>query len=201
MPSPVGHSLVGLGGFILMRRHVKPRQQLPLLLGAVFLANLADLDVLPGVVLGDPSSFHHQGMHSLLAVALCGLALALVAGRRKLSKVRWGIWASALYGCHVLMDLLVDDPGPPFGAQVLWPFSEKYFISPITPFASFEYFDPTRGMLNTMLSSHNLMTALKEILLLAPLIAVVIYFEKVLRRRTSGEMVCNSTPGSGRHPI
>jgi len=180
-----------------MRHHVTQRQQLPLLLGSVVLANLPDMDILPGLVLGDPRSFHHQGMHSLLAVALCGLAIALVAGRRKLNKLRWGIWAAGLYGSHIFMDLLVNDPKPPFGAQVLWPFSQNYFISPVTPFASFEYFHTTKGMLYSLFSPHNLTTVLREILLLAPLIALVLWLAKAYERRANLKAASDHRRDSG----
>ena len=77
-----------------------------------------------------------------------------------------------MYLSHVVLDLLVNDPSPPFGVQLLWPFSELYFISPITPFAGFDYFDPAAGVVRTLLSSHNLTTMFREILLMAPFVGL-----------------------------
>ena len=77
-----------------------------------------------------------------------------------------------MYLSHVVLDILVNDPSPPFGVQLFWPFSESYFISPITPFASFDYSSATAGMVSTMLSFHNLTTMLGEFVLMAPLIGL-----------------------------
>lgn len=176
MPSPVGHTLAGLCGFILVRQYVAPRQRLQLLFGSVFIANMPDLDILPGLLLGDPRAFHRQGMHSLTAAAMTGVLVALLAKRWNLKKIQWGIWAAEVYASHILLDMLLDDPSPPFGVQALWPFSKIYFISPVTVFARFDYFDPALGMVRTMLSAHNFVTVLQEIVLLIPFVGLTWYF-------------------------
>ena len=146
-----------------------------LLIGSVLLANLADLDFLPGLLLGDVRSFHHQATHSLAAVALVGLLVGGVSRRWKLNGLWWGFWAGSLYLSHLVLDFLVNDPSPPFGVQLLWPFSESYFISPITLFARFDYFDPAVGMLTPLLSFHNLGAMLQEIALMAPFLGLAWY--------------------------
>lgn len=176
MPSPVGHTLAGLCGFILVSQYVAPRQRLQLLLGSVFIANMPDLDILPGLLLGNPSSFHRQGTHSLTAAAVTEVIVALLAKRWKLRRIQWGIWAAGVYTSHIFLDMLLDDPSPPFGVQALWPFLKTYFISPITVFASFDYFDPAQGMVRTMLSAHNFLTVLQEIVLLLPFVWLAWYF-------------------------
>lgn len=179
MPSPVGHTLAGVCGFIVARPQVPHRQRPWLFFGSVFVANLPDLDILPGLLLfGDPRTFHHQASHSLMAAVVTGFLVAILAGRCNLNRIRWGLWAAGLYASHVLLDFLVDDPMPPFGVQALWPFSEAYFISPITPFAGFHYFDPELGMVRTLFSAQNLVTVLREILLMVPFVGMAWCFRK-----------------------
>ena len=136
MPSPVGHTLAGLSGYMLVRNHVGPYARRWVLFGSVVLANLPDLDFLPGLLLGDLRSFHHQATHSLAAVAAVTLSSIAIASWWKLDRFAWGTWGGSVYLSHVVLDLLVDDPSPPFGVQLLWPFSESYFISPIRKRAS-----------------------------------------------------------------
>jgi inner membrane protein len=175
MPSPLGHTLVGLCGSLLVQGAVPARRQVMLVAGAVFISLLPDLDVLPGLVLGDPRLYHHQATHSLFSGILFGLFFAGVARWRGDRGAMWGLWAGGLYLSHVLLDLLVDDPSPPFGVQLLWPFTSAYFIAPITPLPQFDYFDPAVGIIGTVLTLDNLKSALQEILLLAPLAALAWY--------------------------
>jgi len=182
MPSPVGHSLAGLCGYMVARNRVDARVRGWLLLGAVILANLADLDFLPGLLAGHLPAYHHRATHSLLATALVGLALGGLARWRGLNGVSWGLWGPGVYLSHIVLDMLVDDPVPPFGIQLLWPFSSTYYIAPITPFAWFDYFDPALPMIWTLLTVHNLGAILTEIVLMTPLVALSWYMGKNSRR-------------------
>lgn len=178
MPSPVGHTIAGLCGFIVFQKKAAPCQWIWVLLFSVFIANLPDVDMLPGLLIGDIRSFHHQGMHSVTAAVLAGLLAAILAGQWKLNSMVWGLWGGSIYFSHVFLDLLVNDPSPPFGAQLLWPFSKAYFISPLTPFARFDYFDPELGMLRAVFTLDNFGTVLREVILMTPLIGLTWYIRK-----------------------
>ena len=178
MPSPVGHTLAGICGYLVARGHVPLHRRRWLLIGSVSLAILPDLDFLPGLLLGDLRTFHHQASHSLTAVVIVSLLLGCLARRWNLKGMAWGIWGGGLYLSHIVLDLLVNDPSTPFGVQLLWPFSETYFISPITPFASFDYFNQTIGILSSLFSVHNLNTIIKEIVLMAPLLCLAWFVGK-----------------------
>lgn len=106
------------------------------------------------------------------AVVIVSLLITGLARRLNLNGLAWGIWGGSLYLSHIILDLLVNDPSPPFGVQLLWPFSDTYFISPITPFASFDYFDPTIGILTSLISVHNFNTIIRETILMAPLLGL-----------------------------
>jgi hypothetical protein len=74
-----------------------------------------------------------------------------------------------------MLDLFVDDPSPPYGAQALWPISDQYFIAPVRPFPRFDYFDPALGIARTVLSLHNLLAIFQEIVLLSPFVGLAWY--------------------------
>jgi membrane-bound metal-dependent hydrolase YbcI (DUF457 family) len=167
---------------MIVHKRVMPCKGGWLLIGAVVLANLPDCDFLFGLMLGDPRLFHHQATHSLTAALAVGLLLGCLMSRWRLNGILWGIWGTGLYLSHVVFDILVNDPTPPFGIQLLWPFSEAYFISPIIPFARFDYFDPAKGMVRTLLSIHNLGTVLREILLMVPFVGLAWYFSNCHNR-------------------
>jgi inner membrane protein len=171
----MGHTLAGLSGFMLVSPHFTQRGRVWLLLGSVFLANFPDLDILPGLMIGDPRVFHHQGMHSLVAAVVAGVIVGFLSGKWEGNRLLWGGWGGGLYFSHVLLDLLVDDRHPPFGAQLFWPFSQTYFIAPVTPFSRFDYFDSELGMIQTMLSLHNLGTILREGVLMVPFVVLSWY--------------------------
>ena len=175
MPSPIGHCLAGVCGFMLTKKCVPRSKRACLLIASVGMANLANLDVLPGLLLGDPRIFHHRGTHSLIAAAIVSLLMYAIASRAKLVVRVWTIWAGSLYLSHVILDLLVSDPIPPFGVQLFWPFSRSYFISPATPFPRFDYFDPTIGIVPSILTAHNGGTILVEMLLFAPFLGLSWY--------------------------
>ena len=107
-----------------------------LLAAAVVLANAADLDFLPGVLLGRPAEFHRGISHTVLAavVVAAGAALAVrSAGRPRPVWRRAGWWAGAVYGSHLLLDFFTTNVVPPHGARFLWPLTARYYIAPVTP--------------------------------------------------------------------
>ena len=168
---------------MLARNGVRSSQQGWLFIGSVFIANLPDLDILPGVLQGDLSVFHHQQTHSLAAAILFGLLIGLLGRWWQGNGVRWALWAGGLYLSHIILDLSLNDPSPPYGLQLLWPFSESYFMFPFTPFVSFSYARSVIGTVALLFSPHNLNTMAKEIVLMAPLVGLAWYLAPALGRR------------------
>jgi membrane-bound metal-dependent hydrolase YbcI (DUF457 family) len=116
-----------------------------LLAAAVLLANAADLDFVPGVLLGHPAVYHRGMTHTVLAAVVVAALVALVvrvAGRRDASWVGAGMWAGTAYGSHLLLDFFTTDAVPPAGARFLWPFSDAYYLAPLTPLPEI-IIDPT----------------------------------------------------------
>jgi inner membrane protein len=133
----------------------------------VFAANAPDLDFLPGLVFGDLPRFHHGPSHSIGLAILFGLIASLFFSRRGYAFVV----GSSLYLSHVVLDYLGQDPTPPFGVPLFWPFSEEYFM------AAFAFFRPfhNRGgsaelIVSVLFTFHNFLTVLAEIAFLLPLL-------------------------------
>lgn len=90
-------------------------------------ANIPDLDFIPGILVGDPTRFHHFESHSLFF----GLVVSFL-----LSKIsRAPFWALLLVGLsHPLLDLLTWDSygfySDHHGIPLFWPFS-NHMVDPL----------------------------------------------------------------------
>lgn len=183
MPSPVGHCLAGLCGYFAAPGERGGRRAGITLAASVLLANLPDADAIAGLMAGAIAQFHRTASHSLTAVLATGLLAGAVFRWRTGGRAwAWGLWGGCLYLSHLVLDLLVRDPSPPFGIQLLWPISTAYFISPFTPFRRFDYAEPGRGLFETVFTHSNFLTISNEVLLLGP---CVIVFWAIGRARKS----------------
>jgi membrane-bound metal-dependent hydrolase YbcI (DUF457 family) len=105
-----------------------------LLAAAVVLANGPDLDFLPGMLLGHPMAYHRGLTHTLAAVAVVVVLVALgarVAGRPRPLPARAALWAGAVYASHLLLDFFTTDRVPPYGGRFLWPLSDAFWQAPL----------------------------------------------------------------------
>lgn len=127
MATPVGHMLAGASASV--GAHAGGTSPWRLGVGAL-LGAAADLDFVPGLLLGDPARFHHGPSHSLGFALLVGAVAWVVASR---NRWRWALAAGGAYASHLLLDFLTFDPSSPVGIPLLWPLSEAYLISPLTP--------------------------------------------------------------------
>ena len=129
MPLPVIHSFAGYSVYKLSTKS-NSDQSWKLLVLSIFLANLADFDFVPGVLLGKATLFHRGLTHSLVAPFLVGLAFG--AGTfllKKTSFFKAFLASFVAYGSHVLLDFFTN-----YGVPLLWPFSSTKFHSPICLF-------------------------------------------------------------------
>ena len=182
MASPVGHSLIGLATAHLTGRRL-PVATWGWFWFAILAANAADLDFVPGLLLGDMNRFHHQASHSLGAAVIFGLVVAEIARRYNGPARAWALSGFAIYVSHLVGDLIAADYGAPYGIPLWWPVSMEYVISPVAVFASIHHGDPSEATLQVLaqiFSTHNLGAIGREILLIAPLLLGAWY----IRRRT-----------------
>jgi len=147
------------------------------LAAAVGLANAADLDFVPGILLGRPGMFHRGVTHTVAAVAVVGVVVALGARLARRPPARWdrvALWASAVYASHLLLDYFTIDARPPYGGRFLWPFSDAYYLSPVTLLPEIVVDPRGRGaFFASLVAPHTLPVWVEEIgLLLLVVVAV-----------------------------
>lgn len=168
MPSPLGHAMAGVIVAWSSEHLPSPfrpavRLSAPLVMACVLVALAPDLDLLS-------QPLHRTGSHSLVAVALMTIVAAAVT-RWVTGRVDWRIAAlcGAAYGSHVLLDWMGEDFYAPRGVQLLWPFSDTWFISEWDLFRRTQRSNP----LSLLTMTHNLWTAAQEIVILGPILLIL----------------------------
>jgi membrane-bound metal-dependent hydrolase YbcI (DUF457 family) len=140
MPTPIGHALAGaavaLASPSARGRHADPWKLVAL---CAALAALPDADLLFGS--------HRTVTHSLLSVAIVTILAMAVTGQVTRSKLTGDFRTVAIvcgvaWGSHILLDWLGADTNAPRGQQMLWPFSDRWFISEWDVFRRVERRDP-----------------------------------------------------------
>lgn len=140
MPSPILHSAVAAALSRRVREPFSPR----LCALSVAAAVLPDLDLLPGIMAGDPDRFHHRHSHSVpFALALAGLCAVVPWGLESPPyRARWRHFA-LLCLTHPLLDLFNDTRSDLAygirspGIALWWPFSQRQWdvLAPLIPSA------------------------------------------------------------------
>jgi membrane-bound metal-dependent hydrolase YbcI (DUF457 family) len=112
--------------------------------------------------------------HSVGAAILAGLVVYAFSRRADLALACAFAWCS-----HILFDWLGSDDFPPIGVMALWPFTDRYF------FANAFVFDAiSRRYRQAGFWEHNLWAVVKEVILLTPPLAVLVWWRL---RRTRNE--------------
>jgi inner membrane protein len=156
----------------------------------VFAANAPDLDFIPGLFVGQLSRFHRGPSHSV-GFAVLFATLATVCFRQR---TRVFVMAFSLYLSHVLLDSLVQDPSPPHGVPLLWPFRSEYYMAPFAFFPRFDYdASSISAFVSALFSFNNLVAVTTEIALLFPLLILASIREFLSMARTE-------SPRSGNRP-
>ncbi len=182
MPLPVGHTLAAYAIYEGNRERIrffnKPWQTLAFF---AVLANLPDIDFLPGFLLGNPNQFHHGFVHSLGAAVVVGLIGALYFRRR-----HGGFWPyfgliAATYYSHLILDFFNQDMRAPYGVMLFWPLDSTHYMSPVALFASVHKSSDSSTFFQSLFTMHNFWVALRELVIMSPL-AVGVYFYSKRRR-------------------
>jgi inner membrane protein len=195
MPSPIGHALGGVAiawaADLVDGRRSSPR----LVTACAGLAMLPDVDLLL-------PAFHRTATHSLTAAIVVIIVVALtgkVTGRPdgvRPHRASWrGLWRTAFvcgaaYASHLLLDWLGADNRPPRGIQLLWPFSDRWFIS------DWDIFRETARQHFFSASSigRNIVALAQELAILLPVVVVLWLVRVKAAPRLSTELA------SGNHP-
>ena len=149
MPSPIGHLL---GGAVVGQLLAPSAIVLCAVAGAA-----PDLDFLWGR--------HNMETHSLGAAILAGLAVfAWTRG----TNPRLALAVALAWSSHVLFDWLGSDDTPPLGVMALWPLSSGFYFANAFVFEAIS----RRYWLDNFLA-HNAWAVTKEVIMLAPILALV----------------------------
>ena len=166
MPSPIAHMATGYVLFeVVGARLPKTDSSLLrrgiLLMGALGLSLLPDMDSLAGVLADDFGRYHNNLTHSF-AMGICvGVAIAVGAYimDRKWT-VTWSLLGLACYELHVLMDFFTVGRG----VMIFWPISPERWEPPLKLFYGLHWSDG-------WFSHKHLWTLLNEVLFTVILIA------------------------------
>ena len=161
MPLPIAHSAAGLAGYVAFKKRDpdSPAKQELFLLGlCLFLANLPDLDFIPGFLCGEPGRFHHGPSHSVV-VGLVGVLIFYRFACYWLT----GISKKRIFGCclvsllsHPILDYFSADTSKPFGVPLFWPFDTEYYMSSFPLFRDVQRNQDTLGtFFSTIINTNN----------------------------------------------
>lgn len=188
MPTTIAHTIAGFAAADVTGGR-RGRGWWVTLLLALFLANLPDVDFLPGLLIGDARAFHRGPTHTLLAAVVVGIVFALMAGRRDRRYVRAFIFAFAMYGSHLVLDAITPDTSGLAGIQLFRPVSDVYVSAPIPlpsavrTFIDLRLGDSTTSFFSRLFSLRAIAVFLVDGLIFTPLLLVPF----VVRRLRSGE--------------
>ncbi len=170
MPSPVGHALAGLAlGHAFAHGDAAARRRA--LVVAVVAANLPDVDIGAGLAVGDINRFHPSVSHSFGAALAVTLLAALVCRRAAGGALRAALLVGTCYLSHLGLDWLCGPPGRTRNLPLLWPLSDRQYISDWLPFGGFAHGPPGAtfgGFLAEVFSPENVAVVGREVLLVGP---------------------------------
>lgn len=128
MSSPLGHLSMGVAWAFAVMPTAPTRSQL--LTGAAAAA-AADLDFVPGLLVGDPARFHHGASHSVVAMLIASAIVVGVKSRHGGLSPRDVALVTGAFLSHLVLDWLTHDPGTRRGLPLAWPFSSQRFAAPL----------------------------------------------------------------------
>ena len=164
MPSPIGHALAGIAAGSLTAPS-GPAWRRIALRAVIYGLAAASPDV-------DLALHAHSGpTHGLGAALIVGLVtFAFMRWRALTDAARIASAVAAAYASHTLLDWLGTDTSPPIGIMALWPFTHTYYESHLHVFLAI-----SRRYWLPEFWTYNLLALLREILILVPIVAIVIW--------------------------
>ncbi len=168
-----------------------PRPGSKAVLAAIVFALAADLDFVPGLLVGQPALYHQGISHSVAFALAAGLLGAVAVRLRGWSAARRFALFTAAYGSHLVLDLLGTDRRPPFGLPLLWPMSDDTFVAPFSLLPGVRHAATTAASTTEwiagILSPHNLLAVVVELLVAGALAGAALAWR---RWRSSDRAAC-----------
>ena len=197
MATPIGHALAG---YAVSRWHAEEPLSLSLLkqplskilqamvqpfswtVYCVFMATAPDLDLIPGILQGQPILYHSGISHSFGFGIGISLLMAVMLQRFGWSFKRTFLMGLLAYSTHLFLDPLGPDGREPYGIPLLWPLSSQTFISPIPLLPGVHHANSSTAsiaqVISGVLSLHNLMAIGIELLLVGPFCFLRLLFNR-----------------------
>ena len=171
LPTPVGHSLAGFA--IHLAAGVQPgRRSWLAAAGLVALANLPDIDFLPGYLIGQPRSYHWGPTHSLAAAFLVGTCAGFMARAFARRFLPFFLLGGAAYASHLMLDMLLGPGAFSEGLQLFWPVSAERYTAPRGVFLMFPASLDQLGPVRALFSRGALPLMIRELAILGPVCLV-----------------------------
>lgn len=125
MPFPVVHAVAGYTVYQISKKQ-EASLNWKLALYCMVMGNFADLDFIPGLLIGQATRFHHGITHSFGFALIAGLAAAfLVKLFKKKDPLKAFLVTSIAYASHVFLDI-VNGAWKPM--PIFWPLTNKTFF-------------------------------------------------------------------------
>ncbi len=180
MPSPVGHSLTGL---LFYRLTVPPGKESsrPPVWAYIAAANAADVDIILGLLIGDPMRYHPTGIITSLGGALLFMLVIRLStvGKPRSVQRQYSCLFFVIYALHVTLDFTNQNRHLP----LLWPFTTTFYSTPFGILPNLTRDETSSlGFLASMFSLWNLQVVAMECLFHLPGVALV---EAWRRRRAN----------------
>ncbi|WP_107670999.1 metal-dependent hydrolase [Cyanothece sp. BG0011] len=177
MASPIGHSLAGCFGFLLVRENpqfLKYFSSKQLLITGIIMANLPDTDFLLGYLFYQNfNAIHRQFTHSFFVGFVVCIVIFVCLRFFKPIPLSFLVWFWGLYFSHILLDMLAYDRYLPAGVQCFLPFSSNYFAFPISIIGGLSL---TGGIIQL----NNFLTILQEIVVIPLLFWAILFLTKTI---------------------
>jgi inner membrane protein len=185
MPSPLAHSLAGYLVAESTQAHLARKRWVSL--GYyILIANLADIDYVPGLFSGQPNAYHHYASHSITAALIFGLAISGALGKRHREFLRFFVVVTFAYGSHVALDYVTMDTSRPYGMQMLWPFSDNFYLSPWLVFQDIKKASTSGAFVESLFVWHNLRSVLWEAAIFLPALVGLHLWKRIHRGKVAG---------------
>ena len=171
MPSPLLHSCAGAA---LSSAGSSRQHRVALAAALVVAANAPDLDLIPGLLVGDAGRYHHGIAHSLgAAVFVGGLAAVLARWLRMADAARFGLLAALAFASHLVLDMLATGKSVHNAVPLLWPLSNTLMTLPLSLFPDIEYDLRSEHFIGSLASWRNAYAVMVELVFAAAIYAVI----------------------------
>lgn len=176
MPSPIGHSLLGILIYQILNRRASHYNFRELFL-YVFIANLPDIDLALGFFVNDPSFYHQSIIHSFGAAVFAGLFISMLHLKKDMFLKTFLIFFGIYYS-HVILDYLASasDTSYPYGVTLFWPLNQDLYVFPVMIFSDIWRGKTNETFFSGLFNYHNFEAVLIELAIFLPLIIIVYYF-------------------------